>query len=100
MDWLSDKPHLYAGAFYGVAPLELAPPRSWYFDTQARELVYRVARTSNLDAPKNPLNDIRFRVIVEDDVLPASASQKAKLRGLKRVEFEPIEEIRWNVSAR
>ena len=99
MDWLSDKPHIYVGAIYGVAPPELAPPRSWYFDTKANELVYRVSRTRHLDAPRNTHNEIRYKVIVEQGRLPGTEGLRTPLRGMQRVELTPVEPYRWTASA-
>lgn len=99
MDWLSDKPHIYVGAIYGVAPPELAPPRSWYFDSKANELVYRVARTRSLESPRNPHNEIRFKVTVEQGRLPGTERLGRPLRGLSKVEFGPVEPYRWTPSS-
>lgn len=100
MDWLSDKPHIYVGAIYGVAPPELAPPRSWYYDTKAHELVYRAARTRHLDAPSNPQHDIRFRVLVEQGKLPGGELLIEPLRGVRRAELVPVEPVIWRAAAR
>ena len=99
MDWLADKPHLYVGDFYGDAPLELAPPRSWYYDRRVHELVYRVLRTTHLEAPNNPHNDIRFKVWAEQGALPGGEMLNKALRGIRRLEFAPIEPYRWSINS-
>ncbi|HXJ50758.1 MAG TPA: prepilin-type N-terminal cleavage/methylation domain-containing protein [Burkholderiales bacterium] len=97
MNWLSDKPHIYAGEFAGTAPLELASPRSWYYDTAAKQLVYRVARARHLESPRNPQNEIRFKVWLEQGVLPGGEMLAEPLRGIRRAEFAAIEPYRWLV---
>lgn len=99
IDWLSDKPHLYAGAFEGVASVDAVQPRSWYYDTHARELVYRVERTRHLQSPRNPQHDIRFKVWIEQGALMTDMAPAATLRGLRRVEFTPVETYDWRVFA-
>ncbi len=100
IDWLADKPHLYVGAFYGDAPLELAPPRGWYYDKRVHELVYRALRTTHLEAPRNPHNDIRFKVWAEQGALPGGEMLSEPLRGIRRLEFAPIEPYRWSINSR
>jgi prepilin-type N-terminal cleavage/methylation domain-containing protein len=95
MDWLSDRPHIYAGEFAGAAPVELAAPRSWYYDTAARQLVYRVARARHLDAPRNARNEIRFKVWLEQGALPGGEMLAEPLRGIRRAEFAAVEPYRW-----
>lgn len=99
IDWLSEKPYHYAGAFYGVAPSELAAPPCWYFDSHARELVYRPLRTRHLEAPNGPHRDIRFKVWVEQGPLPGGEMLAEPLKGLGRLEFAPVEPYIWtNIS--
>lgn len=99
MDWLADRPHTYAGAFDGAAPPEAAPPRSWYYDRSAHELVYRAERTRHLHAPDNPEHDIRFRVRVEQGLLDPDAPPEAALHGVRMMQFEPITPYDWQVFA-
>ncbi|HKO88811.1 MAG TPA: prepilin-type N-terminal cleavage/methylation domain-containing protein [Burkholderiales bacterium] len=99
MDWLAEKPHIYVGKIHGVAPPELAPPRSWYYDTRAHELVYRPSRTRHLSFPHNAHKEIRFKVWVEQGVLPGGESLPEPLRGVRRVELAPVEAYSWDVSA-
>lgn len=98
MDWLSDKPHLYAGAYEGVAPTDAVSPRRWYYDARARELVYRVERSRHLHAPRNSQHDIRFKVWIEQGAL-MSGTSPAATRGLRRVEFTAVEAYDWRVFA-
>jgi prepilin-type N-terminal cleavage/methylation domain-containing protein len=97
MSWLSDKPHIYAGEFVGAAPVELASPRSWYYDTAAKQLVYRVARAQHLEAPRNAQNEIRFKVWLEQGALPGGEMLAEPLRGIRRAEFAAVEPYRWLV---
>jgi prepilin-type N-terminal cleavage/methylation domain-containing protein len=97
MEWLSDKPHLYVGEFAGVAPLEVVPPRSWYYDKRALELVYRAHRVRFLEAPRNPEHDIRFKIWIEQGALPGGEMLAEPLRGIRRAEFAPVEPYRWFV---
>jgi prepilin-type N-terminal cleavage/methylation domain-containing protein len=98
MNWLSDRPHIYVGEFNGVPPVELAPPRSWYYDKQARQLVYRVARARFLDTPSTPEKDIPFKVWIERGTLPGSEMVAEPLRGIRRAEFAAVAPYRWFVS--
>jgi prepilin-type N-terminal cleavage/methylation domain-containing protein len=98
MEWLSDKPHIYVGEIYGVAPPELAPPRSWYFDSKAKELVYRASRTRHLDAPRNPHDEIRFKVTIEQGRLAGTERLGTALRGIRRTELRPVEPYRWTAA--
>src|ERR1043165_3593287 len=91
----ADKPHIYAGEFAGTAPLELASPRSWYYDTAAKQLVYRVARARHLESPRNPQNEIRFKVWLEQGVLPGGEMLAHPLRGIRRAEFAATDPYRW-----
>lgn len=99
MTWLAEKPRLYVGAFPGVAPLELVPAPGWYYDSRAHELVYRALRTRHLEAPLNPQNDIRFKVWAESGVLPGGEMLSEPLRGVRRLEFAPVEPYRWMISS-
>lgn len=100
MDWLAEQPHLYVGAYDGIAPLEFAPPPSWYYDQRAQELVYRALRVRHLEAPINPYNDIRFKVWVEQGALPGGEMLAEPLRGVRRMEFAPAEGYRWTTTSR
>jgi len=95
MDWLSEKPHIYAGEFNGVPPLDLVLPRSWYYDSRDKRLVYRVQRARHLDSPGNPENDVRFKVWVEEGALPDAEMLAEPLRGIRRAEFAPVTPYRW-----
>ena len=97
IEWLAEKPHIYAGDFNGAAPAEVVPPRSWYYDARARQLVYRVQRTRYLESPRNAENDIRFKVWVEQGALPGAEMLAEPLRGIRRAEFAPVEPYRWFV---
>jgi len=95
MDWLSDRPHTYVGAFDGVAPANLAPPGSWYFDLRAKQLAYRVIRARHLEAPRNPETELRFKVFVEQGTLPGGELLAEPMRGIRRAEFAPVAPYRW-----
>ena len=104
MEWLSDTPHSYAGAIYGVAPRELAPPQSWYYDTRAAELVYRPARTRHLridgDANVDEADvekEIRFKVLIEQGPLPGV--EAAGLRGIRRAVIIPVSTYQWSIGS-
>lgn len=99
MEWLSDRPHTFVGMFDGVAPRELAPPRSWYYDVRAKQLVYRVSWTRHLEAPRNPESEIRFKVWLEQGALPGGERLAEPLRGIRRAEFAPTEPYRWFTAA-
>ena len=99
MNWLADKPHFYVGDIHGVAPVELAPPRSWYYDTRAHELVYRPSRTRHLEFPRNAHNEIRFKVTAEQGILSGSELLAEPLRGIRRLELVPVEPYLWDISA-
>lgn len=99
MNWLAEKPHFYVGNIHGVAPVELAPPRSWYYDTRAHELVYRPSRTRHLEFPRNAHNEIRFRIWIEQGLLPGGESLAEPLRGIRRMELAPVEAYQWNISS-
>lgn len=100
MDWLAEKPHLYAGAFHGAAPSELAPAPCWYYDSRAQEIVYRPLRTAHLEAPAGAPQDIRFKIWVEQGVLPGGEMLAEPLRGIRRLELAPTEPYRWITSSR
>ncbi len=95
MSWLAEKPHIYVGEISGTAPPEFAPPRSWYYDSHAKELVYRVARARHLGAPLNGEHDIRFKVWIEQGVLPGGEQLAEPLRGIRRAEFAAVEPYLW-----
>lgn len=61
MDWLQDKPYNYVGALAAPRPDSIAPGK-WYFDTQSRELVYRVEYGREFVPGKDGLKRVRFRV--------------------------------------
>ena len=98
MDWMSDKPPIYAGTIYGVAPRELAPTRSWYYDSRAKELVYRAQRTRHLLMPRNAENEIRFKIYVEQGTLPGGEEFAKPLRGMRRAEIAAVEPYQWSIS--
>lgn len=100
MDWLADKPHLYAGVFHGVPPVELAPAPCWYYDSHAREIVYRPLRTTHLEVPAHPPHDIRFKVWVEQGTLPGGEMLAEPLRGIRKLELAPVEAYRWITQSR
>lgn len=100
MSWLAEKPHHYVGAFHGVAPIELAAPPCWYYDSRAQELVYRALRTRHLEAPANAHNDIRFKVWVDQGALPGGDMLAEPLRGIRRLEFAPVEDYQWITTSR
>jgi prepilin-type N-terminal cleavage/methylation domain-containing protein len=97
MDWLSDKPGTYVGPQYGVAAIELAPRGSWYYDTKAKQLVYRPLRVRHLESPREGERDIRYKVWIEQGVLPGGEHLAAPLRGIRRAEFAPVTPYRWFV---
>lgn len=99
MDWLTDRPHHYAGSFAGTAPPEFVSAPSWYFDSQARELVYRPLRTRHLLTPVNPYHDIRFRIWVDQGELPGGEMLAEPLRGVRRMEFGPVEPYQWTINS-
>lgn len=96
MNWLSEKPGIYAGEIYGVAPADLAPPRSWYYDTRAGELVYRPARTRHLEINGgNQEKEIRFKMVIEQGALPGATG----LRGISRAELLPVSAYAWRTGS-
>jgi prepilin-type N-terminal cleavage/methylation domain-containing protein len=88
---LAEKPDSYAGEFYG-ADAGTFEPGSWFFDTQARALVYIVRFPERfetaLPGPK------RLRVAVEPDYDDVDGNGRFDpgrdpLRGLKLLPLEP-----------
>src|ERR1051326_3508882 len=94
MNWLSDKPHIYAGEFAGVAPLDLAAPRSWYYDTAAKQLGYRWARPRHLEPRRNAQHKSRFKVGLEQGAGRGGELHAEPLRGIRRAEFAAVEPYR------
>lgn len=68
MDLLLAPPRNYLGAFDGSNQNEL-PRRSWYFNTETRELIYLVADSDNVFVARNgvfsPADEIRFQLQVK-----------------------------------
>jgi hypothetical protein len=73
----------YLGELDNPDPATIAP-RSWYFDTQSRELVYRVAMTdafySNLEGPARVRFALRGRYL--------ESGYKRQLRGINLVSLD------------
>lgn len=93
---LAEKPESYAGEFFGADPTAFEPG-TWYFDTQARALVYIVRFPerfeSALPGPK------RLRVAIEPDYDDLDRNGRFDpgrdpLRGLKLV---PLEAYSWKI---
>lgn len=88
---LAEKPENYAGEFFGADPGAF-DPGTWYFDTQARALVYIVRFPERFETalagPK------RLRVAIEPDYEDLDRNGRFDpgrdpLRGLKLVPLEP-----------
>lgn len=87
VDWLREKPANYFGAFAG-APTQVDANGGWYFDTQAREIIYLPKRRAHLHPDRSGQFRIRFHVSLVDP-----ADGKPKLNEWPRL--APVEPYVW-----
>lgn len=92
IDLLARPPENYLGALYAPPPGEL-PRRSWYFDTQAGDLVYVPSRARYLTEPPNALNGLRFRVALTE---PAPRAGEL-VREIRQAFVRPSTPYVWNI---
>jgi len=89
VDLLSDKPTDYAGEYYHLATIELAPGH-WYYDLEDRQLVYVVEHGAHFTPDKQGRKWVRYRTaLVHDGSMPRTAeSESGQAAGalLKEVE--------------
>lgn len=94
MALLLKPPANYVGALAAADDAEI-PRASWYFDEEARRLVYRVGRHARFDSTEGPADRIELRVafVFEDrdgdGVFDAAGD---RLDGLR---LEPVHDFRW-----
>ncbi|NQV71125.1 MAG: hypothetical protein HQ498_13955 [Pseudohongiella sp.] len=101
MALMLEAPNNYLGEFDSVNR-ERVQRRSWYFDTQSRELVYLVNASEGVylqtGAGMIPSNEIRFRleVVYRDDYrnsLPGSSGQRPRI--LSGMLLTPVVPYQW-----
>jgi len=76
VDLLSDKPGDYAGAYYHLATIELAPGH-WYYDLQDRQLVYVVEHGAHFAADKEGRKWVRYQMALVRDGGGVSSAEPA-----------------------
>lgn len=92
MNWLSKKPHNYAGEFYDPTPRSVAPG-NWVFDLKSRELIYVVDRGEHFVPGKDGNKWVRYHVRAAYEQIPANQGKKEKV--LTGILFEPVEPYEW-----
>lgn len=94
VNWLAEKPSNYAGAFFGEPPIEVKDG-DWYFDLQSNTMVYLVRQKQHF-VPGLEGFRIRFRARVEYGPLKgADGKPLGDAKGVRVVEFRPVEPYRW-----
>jgi len=93
IDWLEEKPRNYRGV---VASRTGAPmqPGSWYFDSDARTLVYVVDRSEHFQPDSEGQKRVRLRVTTLRNQ-PGSTSDNGVARTSDSVTLSLIEPYKW-----
>ncbi len=89
VQWLEKKPANYGGAYH-----EPAQPGTWYFDGQARQLVYVVNTGSRLELDgQADTKQVRFRARLLKDRLQLAGG--GPVEGVTGVTLQPVLPYRW-----
>ena len=92
MNLLAEVPNNYLGEYYGQ--VDDVQPGSWYFDLQARQLVYLVRHVECFQTQKPGIKAVRYQVsLVYNDWSAANANGK-DIGGIVLKEVTPYT---WNV---
>jgi prepilin-type N-terminal cleavage/methylation domain-containing protein len=92
VDLLARPPENYLGALFAPS-LDQLPPRSWYFDSISRDLVYVPGRTRYLAEPADAASGLRFRVVLSE---PSPASDET-VTELRQALIRPLLPYRWSI---
>jgi len=94
MDWLTERPGSYLGAFVREPPPE-GGEAIWFFDTTTGTVVYRPLRRRFLLPGPDGSYDLRFRVEAEYVVERLGAGPGTEMPGLRRLRIAPVRSYSW-----
>lgn len=94
MDWLTERPASYVGAFLNEPPPD-AGTGIWFYDVASGTLVYRPRRHRYLVPGPDGGYDLRFRAEVEYAVERLGASAATDMPGLRRLRVAPTRPYDW-----
>jgi prepilin-type N-terminal cleavage/methylation domain-containing protein len=92
MDWLSQKPVNYAGAFNSIKPGTIEAG-NWAFDLNTRELIYIPRHAEYFSPSKDGVKWVRFRMRSAYDA--GLGSQGRRVMELTGVTIAPVESYQW-----
>jgi hypothetical protein len=94
MDWLAPKPANYLGEFNGIAP-DTLPRGNWYYNSGARELVYRVNRGRYFTPDSRGRREVRFHVKANYDGAANKERVGASPMPPSGIKLVPVEAYNW-----
>ena len=94
MEQLADVPTNYAGVHGGAVAVTTVAGGKWYYDTMARQLVYRIRSSSLLGAP-GVAGEIRFAVQLVYDDRNRNGVYDVAVDGLNGVRLVEVQPFAW-----